>query len=156
RVAAASSQALDVEQFPHPLFDRLGRNAGPPASRGDVSHNRSSCRQHHSLADPPMIGDADACGQHDEILDGDAARNPALRHHDAVPADGGIVADLDEVVDLGSLPDHGIAERTAIDGGAGTDLDIVLNDHPTDLQDLSVAAGAREIAEAVLPDGASG
>ena len=45
-----------------------------------------------------------------------------------MPANADIVAYLDQVVDLGALADHGVADRTAIDRGAGADLDIVLND----------------------------
>ena len=51
-----------------------------------------------------------------------------------------IVGDLDEIVDLGALADHGVADRAAVDGGVGADLDIVLDDDAADLRNLVVAA----------------
>jgi hypothetical protein len=40
-----------------------------------------------------------------------------------------VVSDLYLVVELDAVADHGIAQRTAIDRGAGTDLDVVTDDH---------------------------
>ena len=59
---------------------------------------------------------------------------PHLRHDDAMAPDRHVVADLDQIVDLGALADHGVADRAAVDGGAGADLDVVLDDDPADLQ----------------------
>ena len=63
-----------------------------------------------------------------------------------------IVADLHQIVDLGALADHGVADRAAVDGGAGADLHVVLDDDPADLRDLAMAVGAHHVAEAVLAD----
>ena len=67
-----------------------------------------------------------------------------------------IVADLDEIVDLGALADHGVADGAAVDGGAGADLHVVLDDDPADLRHLAVAPGPHHEAEAVLPDAQPG
>jgi hypothetical protein len=40
-----------------------------------------------------------------------------------------VVADLDEVIDLGAFTDHRVARRASVDTGSGADLHIVLNDH---------------------------
>src|SRR3989304_4498173 len=69
-----------------------------------------------------------------------------------MPADADIVAYLDQVVDLGALADHGVANGAAVDGGAGADLDVVLNDDASDLRHLEVALRSHYEAEAVLPD----
>ena len=45
--------------------------------------------------------------------------------------------DLHEIVDLGALADHGVADRAAVDRGVGADLDVVLDDDAPDLRDLA-------------------
>src|SRR5690242_20467427 len=69
-----------------------------------------------------------------------------------MPANADIVAYLDQVVDLGAFPDHGVAKSTTIDRGAGSDLDLVLNDNTPDLRDLDVAASSHDEPKAVLAD----
>src|SRR5450830_661974 len=72
-----------------------------------------------------------------------------------MPADADIVAYLDKVVDLAALADHGVANGAAVDGGAGADLDSVLDDDTPDLRHLEVAVAAHHEAEAVLTDPAA-
>ena len=57
--------------------------------------------------DPGAAGDADATGQR------------------AVGADADVMRDLNLVVQLDPVLDHGIFQRAAIDGGVGADLDII-------------------------------
>src|SRR6516225_8636668 len=73
-----------------------------------------------------------------------------------MPANADIVTYLDEVVDLGTLPDHRVANGTSIDGGSRADFNIVLNNHPSDLRNLDMAASPHDESEAVLPDLAPG
>src|SRR5207244_4801081 len=67
-------------------------------------------------------------------------------------ADAAAVGHHDQVVDLGPAPDHGRAQRRAVDGGIGADLDLVLEHDGADLGDLADAVGEREVAEPVAPD----
>src|SRR6185503_21010784 len=67
-----------------------------------------------------------------------------------------IVTHLHQVVDLGALADHGIADGAAVDRRAGADLDVVLNDDATDLRNLQVPLGAHDVPEAILADVAAG
>jgi hypothetical protein len=69
-----------------------------------------------------------------------------------VAPDLAVVRDLDQIVDLGALPDHGVAHEAAVDGRVGADLHIVLDDHARHLRHLAVPLRARQIAEAVLAD----
>src|SRR5438874_2040262 len=78
------------------------------------------------LADPDVVREPNLSRQDDAILDNDAAGDAALRDDDAVAADRHIVSDLHQVVDLGPFADHGVADAAAVDGGAGTDLYVVL------------------------------
>ena len=73
-----------------------------------------------------------------------------------MPADGHIVADLDQIVDLGAFADHGVAQSAPVDGGAGADFDVVLDDHAPDLRHFQPLAAVGHVAEAVLADGAAG
>src|SRR5262249_28167075 len=67
-------------------------------------------------------------------------------------ADRDIVSDLHQIVDLGALADHRIAIGSAIDRGPCPDFHVVLQDDPTELQDLAMALCSHHVAEAVLSD----
>ena len=55
-----------------------------------------------------------------------------------MPADAHIVANLHQIVDLGALADHGIADCATVNGRAGADFDLILNDDAPDLRNLAV------------------
>ena len=76
----------------------------------------------------------------------DAARDHGVR------ADHAVVADLDLVVELHAVLDHGVVERAAVDGGVGADLDVVADAHRAHLRDLHPAARVGRHAEAVGAD----
>ena len=71
-------------------------------------------------------------------------------------ADRHVMSDLDEIVDLGSLSDDGIARRSPVYGATGADFHIVLNNHSPKLRNFGVSLHAHPIAEPVLPDPATG
>src|SRR5216110_3474879 len=62
-----------------------------------------------------------------------APREPHLRRQQALGADAAAVGHHDQVVDLGPAPDHGRAQRRAVDGRVGADLDLVLEHDGADL-----------------------
>ena len=68
-----------------------------------------------------------------------AAGNADLADDHAVPADLRVVPDLHQIIDLGAFADHRVAQRAAVDGGAGADLDPVLDDDAAELRNLDVA-----------------
>ena len=51
-----------------------------------------------------------------------------------------LCADLDQVVELDAVLDHGVVERAAVDAGVGADLDVVADAHRAELLDLLPAA----------------
>ena len=63
--------------------------------------------QDHPVADAGRPGDADLPAQQ------------------AVAPDGHVVADVHEVIQLGAVADHGIADGAPVDAGIGADLDII-------------------------------
>src|SRR5262249_14082054 len=73
-------------------------------------------------------------------------------YQQAVAANRDIVANLDEIVDLGPFANHGVLDGSAIDGAVGADFHAVLDDDPTDLRDLAGTLGARDKPESVLSD----
>ena len=67
---------------------------------------------------------------------------PDLGDDHAMAADDDVVADLHEIIDLRALADDRVAIGAAVDGRAGADLDVVLDDDAADLRHLEVAARA--------------
>lgn len=69
--------------------------------------------------------------------------------HGRVRADADVVCDLDLVVETHIFFKHGVAQRAAIDGGVGTDLAVVADDHATQLRHFQPLAAIHGQAEAV-------
>ncbi len=103
-----------------------------------------------------MVADADPRGKDDAVTQRGTACDSALADHDTVAANGDVVADLDQVVDLAAFADDGIVKRTAVDGAARADLDPVLDDDPSGLRYLQVPLRAHHVAEPVLANAAAG
>src|ERR1039457_3820905 len=135
-----------------PQLDRLGRRPGPARPRRNIRMDIAGAGKLCALADRHMVAHANTPAQHYEILERRASGDTGLRRHDAMPTDADIVADLDQVVDLGALADHRVANGAAVDRGAGADLDIVLDDDAPELRHLEVASRAQHVAEAILAD----
>ena len=108
------------------------------------------------LTDGDVRDDTGARSQHGEILDGDAAAQAGLGNDDAVAADQAVMSDLTEIIDLGSFADDGVAQSAAVDLGARSDLDVVVNDDTPDLRDLDMLLAVGDVAEAVLADMTAG
>ena len=63
------------------------------------------------------------------------------------------MADLDQIIERAHRADHGVAQRTAIDGAIAADFHLVLDDDTADLEDAHRAFGAWHKAEAFAADG---
>ena len=74
----------------------------------------------------------------------------------AMATDNDIVADLTKIVDLASFADDSIAHAAAVDGRAGSDFNVVMNDDLANLRNFDVALRAQHVAESVLPDDTAG
>ena len=84
--------------------------------------------------------------------DSGAAGDADLRAEDGMLADGHIVADLDEVIDFRASLNPGATKSGAVDGGIGSDLNIVVDLDGAGLRDFVLAAFAEFVAEAVGSD----
>ena len=102
--------------------------------------SRDSCLppQRDMLADVCRSGHSDQTGEH------------------AVRADGGAVADENEVAELGPGCDSSFAEGCAVDRTVGADLDIVVDHGSANLRDFYPFLVDRRIAQAILPDDGTG
>src|SRR5499433_130421 len=99
--------------------------------------------------DGHVIGDADLAGQDGAIANGAGARDADLGHQDHVLADRAVVAHLYEVVDLAPAADDGVAQRGAVDGGVGADLDVVGDAKTAYLGNLAMRGAIEGVAEAI-------
>jgi hypothetical protein len=66
--------------------------------------------------------------------------------------DNDIVGDLNEVVDLGTLTNNGVANPTPIDRRSSSNLDIMLNYDNADLRHLEVPSCAHDETKPILTD----
>ena len=79
-------------------------------------------------------------GHDDVVADFGAAGDADLRAEEIVLADLDIMSQMAKVIDLGAAADDGVIHRTVVDGGAGTDLDVVSDDSAAQLTDVMVVA----------------
>src|SRR5690606_26184027 len=120
-----------------PLAGRLhGRTGGIGAGFGDGTGHHGHAGDEDVVAYLDVADHADPAGDHAVPADLGAAGNAAAAGHGGVIADLHVVGDHDLVVELDAVANQGVGQRAAVDGGVGTDLDIVADGHATDLRDL--------------------
>ena len=98
----------------HELRRHRGRahRAGAGRHIGHVAALRAQRRPGPNI---DMIGQADLPAHHHKISQLRAAGNAGLPGDQAVAPDADVVRDLHQIVDLGPLPDDGVAGRAAVD-----------------------------------------
>ena len=131
--------------LPHPFSYRFGRNPAIIAVRLRSPGRRPALRAANRAPSPIWAWSASPTWPpittKSSITQLPAMPIWAAMH--AVPPDLHIVADLHQIIDLGALADHRVAQRAAVDRGAGADLDIVLNDDPAQLRNFDMAGRAK-------------
>ena len=93
-------QLLGGEDLAFHLPVWLGGIAKPFFAVWNVVHHAGLGGDGDLVADLQVAGQTDLPGQCDEIAELGAARNASLRDDETVFADGDVVGDLDEVIDL--------------------------------------------------------
>src|SRR5438105_4190056 len=86
------------------------------------------------------------------LADAHAARDAHTARYRSMRADAAVVPNLDLIVELHALLDHGVVQRAAIDGGVGTDFHIVAYHHAADLRDLEPLTRLLRHAETIGTD----
>src|SRR5271165_1160537 len=97
-------------------------------------------QNHRSPAECTVFADLGATG------DTDAAGHHGMR------ADLHVMRDLNLIVELDAVFDHGIAQCSAVDSGIGADVDIVADHYAASLRNLDVDPVFLRKAEAVRTD----
>src|ERR1035437_7589147 len=140
---SAPAETGEVAQV---LLQRTGRPAPENFARTSdllVAQNAGASSENHAGADVSVLSEADLATQNRPILDDAGPGDTRLRGDDDVPADDAVVGDVDEVVDLRPGTDPGLAKRSSVDGGVGTNLYIVPDNQGALLRKSNVFAGGR-------------
>src|SRR6476620_5275254 len=95
-------------------------------------------------------------GDYNTIADARGTGDADLRHDQAQAADANVVADLNEIVNLGPGANDGVIEAAAIDGRVRADLDVLLDDAPPNVRNLVVDSVAEHVAKAIASQASAG
>src|SRR5262245_35341594 len=119
--------------------------------------------QHSALSSDDCIGvqpgvfaNANLAAENRPGADRRTPRNSRLSCNDGVFADDHVVANLNQIVQLGASFNDGCLERAAIDARVCADLDVVLDDDFADLREFDVASAVLDEAEPVGSDDGAG
>src|SRR6202030_3975458 len=83
---------------------------------------------------------------------GGAAGDPGTSGNCGVGADAAVMADLDLIVELDIVFHHRVAQRAAVDGRIGANLDVRADYHPADLRHFEPASVLLGHSKAVVAD----
>src|SRR5262245_28013447 len=153
--SALSPEPLKRRHLAQPLLGRSRRIPGPAPPRWNISKDAGHGSDHGACPYREVISDAGLTTHDDTVLDRGATRDSDLAGEQAVTSNRHVVRDLHQIVDLGSLPDHGVTNGPAIDSGVGADFDIVLDNDAPNLRHLVGSARAWHIAKAILANRAA-
>src|SRR6266581_2532220 len=154
--SALSCQPLERHHLAQPLLAGSRRIPGPAPPRWNISKDTGLGPEHCASPHRQVIGHARFATHNDTVLDRGATRDSDLGGEQTVTSDRHVVRDLHQIVDLASLPDHGVPDGPAVDRGIGANFDVVLDDDAPDLRNLVGSARAAHIAKAILANGAAG
>src|SRR5215470_13288422 len=114
--SALSPEPLKRRHLAQPLLGRSRRIPGPAPSRWNIGKDTGLGPEHRACPHRQVISHAGLATHNDTVLHRGATRDSDLGGEQAVPSDRDVVRDLHQIVDLGSLPDHGVTNGPAIDG----------------------------------------
>src|SRR5688572_6439792 len=119
---------------------RARRIARPRFTCRDVSEHAGLAGDLRAVTDFVVSLRCRLASDDDAVPDTRGAGQADLRHDQAELAHRAIVADLDEVVDLGSRADHRVVDAATIDRGVRTNLHVVVDHAAAHMRDLLVSA----------------
>src|SRR5207237_452181 len=103
------------------------------------------------FSDSDMVDDTGLSGNDDVIAGTAGAGDAHLAHEQVVLADLAVMGDHHEIIDLGPLADARGLEGAAVNGCAGTDLDVGADLDIPQLGDLYVATAVKAVTETIRP-----
>src|SRR5882724_7701791 len=151
-----SRELLERHHLAQPLLGGSRRIPGPARPRWNISKDTGLGPDHCACPNREVISHADLTTHNDTVLQRGATRDSDLAGEQTVTSDRHVVRDLHQIVDLASLPDHGVPDGPAVNARIGADFDVVLDDHTSNLGNLVGSARASHIAKAILPNGTAG
>src|SRR5476651_1292799 len=98
-----------------------------------------------------MIGQTGLTGNHDEVPRLTRTGNANLADHQIVTANLAVVANLHQIVDLGSFTHSRGVERASVNGRSGPDFYIIADFHIPQLGHFGLPAVLMTIAESIRP-----
>ena len=108
--------------------------------RHDVGNHHAAPEHHHIITDVQVPADAHCTTNHAALANAGGASNAGAGRNGRIGTNHTVVGDLDEVIELHAILDHGIAERTTVDGGVGPNLHLVANHDTAELWHFFPAA----------------
>lgn len=147
---------LQGDHLPFGLSVGLGRAPEPFFTIGDVTHDSGLSRDRDVIAYLKVARDSNLAGKDHVIAQLRTTGDSGLGHDQAMLAQGHIVGNLDEIIDLGAAPDDRRTKCPAINGDVGADLDIIANKHAADLGNFAMDPCVLNITKAVRADDSSG
>src|SRR6185503_6715048 len=151
-VLASLHQPGQECNFSSPLSHRARRDATIVATGFQSGGNSGKRRNTNAIADGDMVANADLSTKDDKIAKDNAAGDADLTGKDAVAADDCVVADLDQIINFAAFSDDSVRNRAPVDRCVGSDLDVILDDHSTQLRRLFVPIGSGSKSEAGAAD----
>src|ERR1019366_8131195 len=145
-MAPSASAAAEAGEVAEVLLQRARRPAPKDLARTAhflVAEHSSASAQDDAGADVSVLAEAHLAAEDGAIFDETGAGDSRLRGDDDVVAQDAVVRDVDEVVDLGAGANAGLAKSSAVDGGVGPDLDVVLDSQCALLGKGEILAGGR-------------
>ena len=127
--------------------------------RGAAGHvaDDSRLRNEDSFVTNLKVVDQSRLSAHEDPFSNDrATRYAALGGHDRVLTYFNVVRDMDEIVELDATTDDRPTECASIDGGVGTDLNIILDDDDPNVSEFDEFPFAPRVTESIGPDDRAG
>ncbi len=123
----------------------------------DRVRNPGLCRCNDSIANFTVPGDTHLARKRDSAADRRRSGQSDLGAENRIFADQYVVTDLDEVVDFRPTANPCLTESCPVDGGAGANLDVILDDDDAHLLDsFVVAVASARVSETIAPENDSG
>ncbi len=156
KLAMHLGQPRDHLKEPALLADGNRRRAEDVLTVWNVAVNAGLGTDDHAVADVCVVLDTCLAG-HDDVIAGLAASGDAdLAAQQVVWADLVIVADHNQVIDLGPFADPRGLEGCTVDRAIRADFDVVVDLEPASMWNLDMAAFDMAIAETIAAENTSG
>src|SRR5689334_25423954 len=108
--------------------------AGPALAFRHIAKHAGLTRDLCTRSNSDVSANTGLSGENTTVPDLSRSCNSNLRHDEAKPSYSNVVSHLNEIVDFCSSSNRRVVDRSAIDRGVRSDLDIVFNDASPDVR----------------------